>query len=92
MPRVHVELPALLRRFVGNRARVDVTATTLAGALERLVEEAPALRVHLFDERGALRRHVLCFHNETDTRHVEPGDAALAEGDTIRILQAVSGG
>ena len=48
--------------------------------------------MHLFDETASLRPHVLCFHNETNTRWLDSMAVPLADGDTVTILQAVSGG
>ncbi len=92
MARVTVELPSLLGPIVGGERSVAVEAACLSGALEDLVMRRPALRVHLFDESGNLRQHVLCFHNGTNTRWLRSGEAPLSEGDTITIIQAVSGG
>ena len=92
MASVTVELPSVLSQVVGGRDRVSVEAETLAGALRELVRELPALDVQLFDETGGFRKHVLCFHNGTNTRWLESLDRELADGDTIRLMQAVSGG
>jgi molybdopterin converting factor small subunit len=92
MPRVTVELPSVLAQVCGGQRSLDLDATTLAGALERLSVEHPVLRVHLFGEDLALRQHVLCFHNGTNTRWLDTLEQPLADGDTITILQAVSGG
>ena len=91
MARVTVHLPALLRPVADVPASVRVEAASLDGALLALVAAHPALRVHLFDERGGLREHVLCLHNGRSSRWSPPG-AAVADGDVIEILQAVSGG
>jgi len=56
------------------------------------VRRHPALQVHLFDESSRLRRHVLCFHNQENTRWFESLDRPVATGDVILIIQAVSGG
>ena len=53
---------------------------------------AAQLAVHLFDEGGGFRTHVLCFHNDTNTRWLESLDVLLQDGDRITFLQAVSGG
>jgi adenylyltransferase/sulfurtransferase len=89
---VTVELPSVLSQVVDGRQRVRVEAETLEGALRALVRGLPALAVQLFDETGGFRRHVLCFHNGTNTRWLESLDVKLADGDTIRLMQAVSGG
>jgi sulfur-carrier protein len=92
VPKVAIELPSVLSQVVGGAARVEVEAATLRGALRALVARHPALGVQLFDETGALRRHVLCFHNGTNTRWMHSTDAPVRDGDTLRLMQAVSGG
>ncbi len=92
MANVTVELPTLLSAIVNGERRVAVDAGTLAGALSALTKRYPALEVHLFDEAGGLREHVLCFHNGTNSRWLDSLDVGLEDGDTVTILQAVSGG
>jgi sulfur-carrier protein len=89
---VTVRLPRLLAGVVGDKLELALEAQTLAGALATLVERYPALGVHLFDETGALRGHVLCFHNDDNTRWLPSLDRPVAAGDVITIMQAVSGG
>ena len=89
---VTVRLPSLLAAILDGRSRVALEAETLQGALEELIRRHPELKVHLFDEAGALRQHVLCFHNETNTRWLSDLSGPLAAGDVITIMQAVSGG
>ena len=92
MGSVTVELPSLLRSIVNGQRNVSIEAETLSGALAALTQRYPALGVHLFDEKGGLRQHVLCFHNGTNSRWLDSMQVPLAEGDTITIIQAVSGG
>lgn len=92
MARVTVSLPSLLVDVTGSARELPLEAATLEDALARLTELHPALRVHLFDEGGRFRQHVLCFVNGDNTRWKGVGSTPLADGDTIRILQAVSGG
>jgi molybdopterin converting factor small subunit len=92
MAEATITLPSMLSGLVGVPRQLRVEAPTLAAALRALVQEHPALGVHLFDETGSLRQHVLCFHNGTNSRWIAGGDRALGRGDSIRIVQAVSGG
>lgn len=92
MSRVRVELPSVLEPVTGGRLELELAADTFQGALRALVEELPSLRGHLFDEQGQFREHVLCFLNERNTRWLRGEDPALADGDRLRIMQAVSGG
>lgn len=92
MARVEVQLPSVFEPIVGEARTVQVEGETLAGALAALVVDRPDLGVHLFDESGGFREHVLCFHNGTNTRWLESLEVPLADGDTLTIMQAVSGG
>lgn len=87
-----VILPDLLCSLLSLPRRSSVEAATLQAALGALVERHPALGGHIFDESGGLRQHVLCFHNQTNSRWLDGRDPPLAEDDSITILQAVSGG
>lgn len=90
-PEVTVRLPGLLDRFTGGRRAVAVRAATVAECVDRLLEAEPALRPHLRDDRGRLRPHLRLLHGGTDVTD-RPDDVALAEGDEVVVLQAVSGG
>lgn len=92
MANVTVELPSMLCRILGSDPRIPLEAASVRGALEALFDRLPAARVHLFDESGGLRQHVLCFHNAVNTRWLESLEVPLADGDTVTIVQAVSGG
>jgi len=92
VPRVKIELPSVFEPILGEGRTLWVEAQTLAGALAALVRVRPELGVHLFDESGSFREHVLCFHNGGNTRWLESLDGPVAEGDTLTIMQAVSGG
>lgn len=91
MARVTLHLPGLLAQVVDGRREVALEAETVEKALASLVEAHPQLSVHLFEESGDFRPYVLCFHNDSVCRREELG-AVLSEGDTLRIMQAVSGG
>lgn len=84
-----VLLPRLLDTPAGGRRNVEVDGDNLGEVIENLLVEMPALRVHLFDQAGALRPHVLCFVDGASTRLEDRDQPA---GDEVRFLQAVSGG
>ncbi len=92
MAAVTIQLPSLLDPIVHGERRIRVEATTIRQALDALFQSHPQLKVHLFDESGSFRQHVLCFYNETNTRWLESLDDPVKDGDTLTILQAVSGG
>ncbi len=90
-PAVTLVLPVLLRDIVGS-VELRVHASTLEEALEEAYRRCPALRFHLCEKNGTFRAHVLCFHNDVNTRDMKSLDVPVAAGDRISILQAVSGG
>ncbi len=92
MPKLFVRLPAVLVQLIGGERTHEVSGSTLQEALDDLVRLRPALGLHLFDESGALRRHILCFCNDVYTRGRDGLDVPVAEGDTITILNTFSGG
>lgn len=92
MPEIAVILPTLLADVVNGQKRVHVSAGTLVEAFMDLKKRHPKLAVHIFDETGNLREHVLCFLNDTNTRWLESMNQSLVEGDSLTIVQAVSGG
>ena len=92
MAKVKIQLPGVLASVVEGRDTISVDAHTVRAALDALLEKLPVLGVHLFDESGEFREHVLCFHNSTNTRWLKDLHVATETGDTITILQAVSGG
>ncbi len=92
MARVTVRLPRVLSELTSCERRVDVAGETLGEALGDLVRKKPALAHHLFDDTGALRRHVLCFCNEVAAPSRAELDHPLERGDTITIVNSVAGG
>lgn len=89
---VEVSVPSLLKDCTGGRNRFTIEATTLAQALQVLIETYPLLQIHLYDEAERLRTHVQIFYNQDSTRWLENLEIPLKLGDRILILQAVSGG
>lgn len=92
MPNVTVQLPSVLSAIVGGVREVTVEGDSLTACLESLFAQHPELRLHVFDESGGFRQHVLCFHNDTNTRWEGGMTQPTRDGDRITIMQAVSGG
>ena len=91
MARVTVTLPRLLEPAVGPVRRVELEAGSVGEGIDLLLERHPTLRVHLFDEEGGLRQHVLCFLGGQQTR-LEDRSIPITEPTEVTFLQAVSGG
>jgi len=91
MSRVVVSLPRLLEPALGSVRKAEVEGSSVAEAIDALLVKHPTLGVHLFNEQGELRPHVLCFVNGSQTR-LQDRSGPLADGAEITFLQAVSGG
>jgi len=89
MADVRVTIPSMLAALVHGERRFTVAGDDLREVVDGVFERHPELRVHLLDERGAVRPHVMSFHNDTGLRSLE---GPVGEGDTLTFLQAVSGG
>jgi len=91
MARLTVTLPRLLEPAIGPTRKVELEAQSVGEGIERLLQLHPNLRVHLFDEQGALRQHVTCFIDGSQSRLTDR-QAHITEPTEITFLQAVSGG
>lgn len=89
---IEVHLPTLLRAAAEGKTSVRVEATTFGGSIEALLESYPLLRPHLYDDQGALRDHINLFLNDQNIRWLGDWETSLHPGDTVTIVQAVSGG
>ena len=89
---VAVHLPSLLLNRTEGRAEVETLGSTLAECVDELIARYPLLEVHLFEERRRLRGHVNLFHNDTNVKRLGDWSTPMRAGDTLTVLQAVSGG
>jgi len=80
--------PALLNLFPGAVGRVEVTASTVAEAIEVLERRWPGMRDRLCDSRPAVRRHINVF---VEGRRATL-QTRLAPGTEVFVLTAISGG
>jgi molybdopterin converting factor small subunit len=85
-------------RFAPSLARhlqcpaAEVIASTLGAALNAYFGSNPLVRSYLLDDQGAVRKHVAIFHNRKLIVDRANLSDALADGDEIFIVQALSGG
>jgi molybdopterin converting factor small subunit len=65
---------------------------TVAGVLDRLAVDLPALERRIRDENAAIRRHVNVYVDGADIRTLSGAETAVPDGAVIDIIAAVSGG
>jgi adenylyltransferase/sulfurtransferase len=89
---VTISIPTPLRQFTGGNSRLDIEATTVGEALDRLTSLHAGLRRHLYDDKNALRSFVNIYVNDEDVRHQSGAATPLRDGDTLMIVPSIAGG
>ncbi|HEX3005008.1 MAG TPA: ubiquitin-like small modifier protein 1 [Angustibacter sp.] len=92
---VDVLLPGVLREHAGGHDVVHLDladGATVAGALEALAQQWPALGRRLRDDTGAVRRHVNLFVDGEDVRSLHRTQTPLHAGAVLHVLPSVAGG
>lgn len=89
---ITVQVPSPLRGDCGGASELRLSVASVRAALEELERHYPSLHRSICNETGAVRPHVNLFVNLSHVRDREGLDTALAPGDVLTILPAVSGG
>jgi len=87
-----VILPAPLRGYAAGQKEVSVNGTTVADALSDLTRQPPALRQHVFDERGDLRAFVHLFVDGEELESAAHNQLSLARDARLTLLPSIAGG
>jgi len=91
-PFVTMFVPGQLRPYCAGASQLDVSASTVRGALEDLERTQADLYRNVCDETGKVRRHLNVFVNADNVRDLDGINTPLKAGDVLTILPAVSGG
>ncbi len=89
---ITVRVPTPLRRITNGQGEVQVQASTIREAIERLEEAYPGFKERLVDEQGEVRRFVNLYLNDEDIRFLKGLDTGLKDGDVLSIVPAIAGG
>lgn len=92
MNTVTIRLTTPLRKFVGGRAEVQVSADTVGRALGQLDALYPDLRGRLTDSDGRLRDFIQLHVGKTPIRSLGGVNATLRGGDVLSVSSPFSGG
>ncbi len=77
-----------LQKLAGGDSEHEVAGAKVTDLLEELERTYDALEGWILDERGVLRRHINVFVNGERVKQ----ESAVAPGDRVEILPAISGG
>jgi molybdopterin synthase sulfur carrier subunit len=89
---VKVRIPTPLRKLTHDEEIVQVSATTVGGAISELQSRYPGIKERLTDEAGSVRRFVNVYVNEEDIRFLQNQETVLRDGDEVSIIPAIAGG
>jgi molybdopterin converting factor small subunit len=87
-----VRFPALMKFYVDNQSEFPVDAATVAELLDNLIVHYPALKPHLFEPTGKLRRHFNIFVNGEHICELGGLDAPLKAKDKVVFMVSAAGG
>lgn len=87
-----VRIPGMLIEHTDGADLIEVDGTTVGGILAELSERFPALTAQMLDDEGQVIPSVNVFLGEDDIRYLNGLDTAVAVGQELSILPALSGG
>ena len=89
---ITVQIPSALRRHTGGTAKVACTAANLDDLFSVLDQQFPALKPHLRDDSGQIRRFLNVYVNEEDIRFLGGATYAFQDGDEVLLVPSIAGG
>ncbi|MBK6794544.1 MAG: MoaD/ThiS family protein [Anaerolineales bacterium] len=87
-----VKFPALMKYYVDNQSEFPVIGNTVSELLENILVRYPALKPHLYDAKGDLRRHFNIFVNGVHVRDLNGMETPLKEEDKVILMASAAGG
>ena len=87
-----IRFPALMKFYVDNQTEFEVNGATVAEVLENILARYPALKPHLYDANGELRRHFNIFVNGVHLRDLNGLATELLTGDKVILMASAAGG
>lgn len=91
---VTVRIPTLLRAYVQDQSKVEITpeVETLKGVLDALEQMAPGILQRVVSDSGELRRFVNLYVDDDDVRTLDGLNTPTPAGCSVSIVPAVAGG
>ena len=87
-----VRFPAVMKYYVNNQSEFSVSASTASELIQKIIEQYPAIKFHLVDAEGNLRRHFNIFVNGIHIRELKGMETPLKEDDKVVLMASAAGG
>ena len=87
-----ISIPTPLRRYTDGNGIIEVSGSSVASALDSLLEKYPVLKKQLYTDDGRLRSFVNVYLNDEDIRFLGGEGSALKDGDHLLLVPSIAGG
>ncbi len=90
--KVTVYIPTPFRQMTGNRASIEVPGETIAEVLDNLDQQFPGVHDLIYSAQHKIPAHINIYVNNQEISALNGDATALASGDQVAIIPAISGG
>ena len=81
-----------MKYYVADQTEVPLQGASIADILSDLVTRYPAIKTHIMDKNGDLRRYVNLFVNDANIKVLDGLNTPVQETDRVILLPSISGG
>ena len=89
---VRVLLPNAFQKHTNGAREIQSNAANLPALISEIETSFPALKTHLRDEQGQVRRFINFYVNEEDIRFLGNEKYAFKDGDEVLVIPSIAGG
>jgi molybdopterin converting factor small subunit len=89
---VRVLLPNAFQKHTDGAKEINSSAQNLPELIVDIENTFPALRPHLRDEQGQVRRFINFYVNDEDIRFLGNEKYAFQDGDEVLVIPSIAGG
>jgi sulfur-carrier protein len=89
---VRVLLPNAFQKHTNGTREIQSSAGNLPQLITEIEATFPALRSHLRDEQGQVRRFINFYVNEEDIRFLGNEKYSFKDGDEVLVIPSIAGG
>jgi sulfur-carrier protein len=89
---VRVLLPNAFQKHTNGAKEIQSAAQNLPQLITEIETSFPALKSHLRDSEGKLRRFINFYVNEEDIRFLGNENYAFKDGDEVLVIPSIAGG
>jgi len=89
---VKVTLPNAFQKHTEGKRELESAAHNLPELIVDIENSFPALRPHLRDEQGNVRRFINFYVNDEDIRFLGNDKYAFKDGDEVLVIPSIAGG